>query len=378
MSPGPLPAPAAPEPAFRLTALVGARPGDGPIRDCLQDLVVQTLFTCGQMEIVILSMNHLESAETDAAAVRSFQATFGAGRIRVATVPGGLAEAPAAMWNRGVDAARGAYLTVARPGERRRPEMLAVLAAALDGTPAAAVAYAGRNGGRGAAFDRETLFSLDIVGPHPVWRRAAHRDVGYFDTSFAAAAGYEFWLRLAGRHQIVHIDRALSYSADGTPAGAAWAYETRVARDRHWDRAWGPPPDAGRVAAAFAGLGRRAAALGGGRVALFGAGQHTRRHLDRFRAAAGRAQLAAILDDKADGRAAQAIDGLQVLPTGEWAGLGLAGVIVSSDTYEAAMAARVREATAGALPVLAVYEPGLDYWPATAPAGAAAGGSARH
>jgi GT2 family glycosyltransferase len=43
------------------------------------------------------------------------------------------------------------------------------------------------------------------VGPHPMWRRAVHDTVGYFDESYVALGDQDFWIRLGAQHRLLHI-----------------------------------------------------------------------------------------------------------------------------------------------------------------------------
>lgn len=46
-------------------------------------------------------------------------------------------------------------------------------------------------------------------GPAPIWKRSLHEEYGYFDLRYHLAGDYEFFLRVAERHQFKHIPEAL-------------------------------------------------------------------------------------------------------------------------------------------------------------------------
>ena len=168
---------------FRATAIVSTYASEKFIRGCLQDLVTQTLFEKGQLEILIIDA---ASPQNEAAVVREFQEAHGTGRIRYHRTPH--RETLYASWNRAIDLARGTYLTNANTDDRHHPQMLARLADTLDANPGAALAYCESHITHDVntpwadathirtpnlpAFSREKLFTDSFIGPHPMWRRS--------------------------------------------------------------------------------------------------------------------------------------------------------------------------------------------------------------
>lgn len=107
-------------------------------------------------------------------------------------------------------------------------------------------------------------------------------------------------------------------------------------------------------------LRRRLRALPkGGRVAIFGAGKHTRRRLEAMKLAAGRgASFVGVIDDLA--ASASPIDGLPIVPP-EMAGTLRPDVIlVSSDTFEAGMIERARQIAPPGIAVWCIYDTALE------------------
>jgi len=105
-------------------------------------------------------------------------------------------------------------------------------------------------------------------------------------------------------------------------------------------------------------LRRRARALPrGAGVVLFGAGRHTRRRLDAIRAALGPARLVAIADDAGP---MPSIDGVEIIPPSAIAAIRPAVVLVSSDTYEAAMYRRAEDVAPIDAQVWTIYDRTLE------------------
>lgn len=98
------------------------------------------------------------------------------------------------------------------------------------------------------------------------------------------------------------------------------------------------------------------------RVAIYGAGAHTQRFAARFAAAAG--TVVGVLDDDPQ-RAGAPLALWTVQPFDAWRTLRADALLISSDAYEAVLAARARERTAGVLAIRTLYDSG----PPSAPLG---------
>ncbi len=117
---------------------------------------------------------------------------------------------------------------------------------------------------------------------------------------------------------------------------------------------------AARIEPALRRLRQRVAELPqGSHVAIFGAGKHTRRRLEAIRMAIGaRARIVAIFDD-APSASVTSIEGIPVLASSALATQRPDVLLVSSDTYEAAMLDRARS-LAPAVAVWALYDVALE------------------
>jgi len=207
-----------PREQIRVSALVSAYASERYMAACMQDLVEQTLFQKGQLEIVVVDS---ASPENEAAIVKSYMAKH----PNIAYQRSPKREGVYMAWNRAARIARGAYFCNANTDDRHRPDALEVLADCLDANPSVGLAYADcfmtreHNAHFGSApligrlawpaFERDRLVHCCIIGPQPMWRRELHEESGYFDARYRVAADYEMWLRLTQRTTAMHVDDVL-------------------------------------------------------------------------------------------------------------------------------------------------------------------------
>lgn len=240
------------------TAIVSVFKAERFIRGCLEDLTAQTLFQCGQLEIVIINSG---SPENEDALIREYAARYPS---RIKYIHTKERETIYQAWNRGVELANGRYLTNANADDRHRPDALEIMASYLDLHTEVAMVYADcdvttiENGRFGEApvaarftwpdFHPVHLFQVCYIGPQPMWRNTLHERHGLFDPSYRSAGDYEFWLRLAARgEKFNHIPCCLGLylqSAAGVEHSnqtLSWE-ESNNARAMHWPPEWGQRP----------------------------------------------------------------------------------------------------------------------------------------
>jgi glycosyltransferase involved in cell wall biosynthesis len=201
---------------YRVTALVSTYKSEAFMQECLEDLEGQTM--AADLEIVVVDA---ASPEGEGAIVEAFQRRYT--NIRYIRTPERIGIYPA--WNLAVRASSGAFLTPFSTNDRLNPEAYAILHKALLDDPDAVLVYGdshltdhphqawGRhipsssdNGVfQWPDYDFEDLMTYCRVGPHPMWRREAHRQVGYFDGRYRAIGDQDFWLRLGIKHKLLHI-----------------------------------------------------------------------------------------------------------------------------------------------------------------------------
>lgn len=203
----------------RVSAIVSTYAAEAVIEGCLVDLTAQTLFARGELEILVIDS---ASPQDEGRVVGRYVQRYPE-RIRYLRSP--QREGVYMAWNRGAAMARGTYLTNANTDDRHRADALERLSATLDAHPEAALAYGdtfitededGRfetatRVGRFAwpDYDHEAALHGCFIGPHPMWRRSVHAEVGWFDQRYRVAGDYEMWLRMAERYPFVHVQETL-------------------------------------------------------------------------------------------------------------------------------------------------------------------------
>lgn len=204
-----------------LSALVSTYNSEQFIAGCLEDLVGQSLFRKGLMEIVVVD-SASEQREKDV--VDEYISRYGSTLIRYMRTP--RRETLYGAWNTAIAAARGRYLTSANTDDRHHPEALEILVQALEGDESADLVYAdcgvteipnqhfsewdGRRIFRYHRYFAPSVLLAYQFGPQPVWRASIHRQVGLFNERYKAAGDYEWNIRfaMAGK-KAVHLPRVL-------------------------------------------------------------------------------------------------------------------------------------------------------------------------
>ena len=196
-----------------VTAFISTHNGERFFAGCVEDLLAQTLYAQGRLEIVVVNAG---SKQGEAWLIRDYLAQ--GVPLKVIT---SLREPLYSSWNRALRLATGDYVSNSNVDDRRAPDALERLADALDASPDIGLVYADDYvtdtpnatwGGKfnivraapypggvtgWAQFTPRVLLERCICGPHPMWRRSLHEEYGYFDESFTIAGDYEMWLRLA-------------------------------------------------------------------------------------------------------------------------------------------------------------------------------------
>lgn len=240
------------------TAIVSVYKAERFLRGCLDDLLDQSLWKNGRLEILVVDTG---SPESESDIVREYQARFGSDRIRLIRTED--RRSIYAAWNLAIRQARGEFLTSANADDRHHPQGLERLVAALQDDPGSGLAYAdslctrteNETWSRNTAharfwwpeFDPGLLFQGCFAGPHPVWRRSLHDRHGAFREDLRIAGDYEFWLRLAASGVgFRHVPEALGLYLEGGAEASnrdLAKRETESVKREHWKGPGDPPEE---------------------------------------------------------------------------------------------------------------------------------------
>lgn len=201
---------------FRATAIVSLYNSLEFVRGCLEDLVEQTLFKRGQLEIVVIDSN---SPQDEWAIVKSFVEAFPEQIVYQRTNE---RETLYQAWNRALKIARGEYITNANSDDRHHPEALEIMCLALDKHREVDLVYGDVfestlanqtffENSKQSRYRYHSFFAPNSLlfyqfGCQPMWRVSAHTRIGWFSSELKAAGDWDFCVRFAlGGLRALHI-----------------------------------------------------------------------------------------------------------------------------------------------------------------------------
>jgi glycosyltransferase involved in cell wall biosynthesis/predicted Zn-dependent protease len=187
------------------------------IRGCIEDLECQTI--ADQLEIIVIDS---ASPQNEGEIVRELQERYQ--NIRYLRTK--QRETVYAAWNRGIEMARGRYITNANTDDRHRHDAFELMVKTLDALPDVDLVYADvmitrlpnetfettttSDSYTWPAWDRTKLLDEGcFIGPQPMWRHSVHDLYGGFDESYVTSGDYEFWLRISQTSHFQHIAQPL-------------------------------------------------------------------------------------------------------------------------------------------------------------------------
>jgi glycosyltransferase involved in cell wall biosynthesis len=192
---------------FKVSALVSLYNSAEFVEGCLQDLVDQSLFKGGGLQIVVIDSN---SPQGEYALVRPFIERYPESIIFQRTEK---RETLYQTWNRAIKISEGEFITNANSDDRHHPEALEIMAHTLDKHAGVDLVYADVfessvanqtffENPRRSRYRYPTFFAPDSLlyyqfGCQPIWRRAIHSIVGDFSNELKAAGDWEFCIRFA-------------------------------------------------------------------------------------------------------------------------------------------------------------------------------------
>lgn len=176
------------------------------MRGCLEDLLQQTLYKQNKLEIIVIDS---ASPENEEDIVRDYQVKYP--HIKYLRTP--QSEGLYQSWNRGIQVAKGKFITNANTDDRHDTHCLELLSDSLKNNPNIDLVYGNiyRSIIPNETFDESKKRTKDIpqeyfgpslllhyyYGCQPMWRKELHDKIGYFSDKLEAIGDYEFALRLA-------------------------------------------------------------------------------------------------------------------------------------------------------------------------------------
>ncbi len=213
---------------MRVSAIISTYNAANLIRGCLEDLLNQTLYEKGELEIVVIDSGSLEN---EGEIVSDFQKE----KTQIEYLRTEERESIYQAWNRGIRIAKGRYLTNANTDDRHDVDSLEKLANALDADDEAVIAYGDsrmtgpceeqfqKRDFPNREFFAPSLMLYNLFGYQPMWKASLHSTIGYFNENLKKAADYDFGLRAATAGKAIYVKEAF-----GT---VYWGCETQTLTD---------------------------------------------------------------------------------------------------------------------------------------------------
>jgi glycosyltransferase involved in cell wall biosynthesis len=194
---------------IKVSAIVSVWNGAHFLRGRIDDLMAQTLYQSGELEIIVV--NSASTDTTGAILEREYLS-----HITLIQTP--FRESMYAAWNRAIKLAKGEYIVPANVDDRNAPEAYEVMAEFLDNQQGHDIVCPNSHvtAQANASWDNfevsheppyvnglldfinspYPLIQQCTIGNTPMWRKSLHNEIGYFDQSYLIAGDYEWALRL--------------------------------------------------------------------------------------------------------------------------------------------------------------------------------------
>jgi glycosyltransferase involved in cell wall biosynthesis/Tfp pilus assembly protein PilF len=203
---------------IKVSAIVSTYKSEKFIEKCLEDLMEQSLYKKGELEIIVVDSG---SPENEYEIVNRYQKN----NKNIYCFRTDHRETIYQAWNRGVLASTGKFITNANTDDRHSTDALEKMANFLEENESVGVVYANSyitnvpndtfnsNTPKGKynwiQFDKDFILFGCFIGPQPMWRKSIHDKCGYFDENLKVVGDYEFWLRISQDVNFYHLDEYL-------------------------------------------------------------------------------------------------------------------------------------------------------------------------
>lgn len=205
------------ETEIQVSAIVSTFNSEKFIQGCLDDLINQTLYNKGELEIIVINSGSQQNEEE---IVKEYQTKFG--NIKYIKTE---RETIYQAWNRGIKTASGKYITNANTDDRHRQDALEIMYTVLKENPNLDIVYAdtyvttkpndfwesnsSKTETHWVSFDMDLILFGCFIGPQPMWKKELHEKYGYFKEDLHVVGDYEFWLRVSRTAKFRHIEKTL-------------------------------------------------------------------------------------------------------------------------------------------------------------------------
>ena len=192
---------------FKVTAIVSTYNSEEFIRECLQNLVEQTLFEKEQLEIIVIDRASLQNENI---IIQEFQNNYDDERIKYIHFDENNSLFKAL--NNGIQASTCKYISNSNTFDRYRKDAFELMSNYLDNNLEVGVVYAdslitnipndnfifskANTKLNLAEYDYSILEKRNIIGTTSIWRKSIHNLYGFFNNDFKSLGDYEFWLRI--------------------------------------------------------------------------------------------------------------------------------------------------------------------------------------
>jgi GT2 family glycosyltransferase len=191
---------------IRVSAIVSTYCASRFFVECIYDLIYQSLYEQGELEIIIIDSSSPENEE------QLFKQHFsGKENIHYLRTPERISLYEA--WNIGIRQSKGVYITNSNTDDRHNKDCLNILKNALDENQDIALVYGTTYSSYipnetfeecikekaliPQNFSAPSLLHHYYYGAQPMWRKKVHESIGDFSNKYTALGDYEFAIRLA-------------------------------------------------------------------------------------------------------------------------------------------------------------------------------------
>jgi O-antigen biosynthesis protein len=174
-----------------VSVLVAVKDSQEYLQRCLESLAAQTLLD--RVEVVVIDGG---AGESDFLIVEKFRSVLPR-VVYFRLAPSGVYSA----WNAGIARAAGEFIMNLNSDDWLEPRAIELLSRVLQEEEEIALVH-GRTLFGPMELDPRVPWTF---GPHPMWRRSLHAEIGWFDESLAIAGDLDFWIRLTSKKKVRRI-----------------------------------------------------------------------------------------------------------------------------------------------------------------------------